>query len=1082
MSDPFVHLHVHSEYSCLDGYGHPQQFVDRAKELGQTALAITDHGNVSAHKRWYDSCHETGIKPLLGVEAYVVDDASSKSQRGQWHITLLAKNLIGYRNLLKIVTLSYENGFYYKPRTDWSILQQFSEGVIATSSCPSGKIGRGVTREGWSDKQVVAEMKKQAGLFKDYYAEVSPWDYDDGKKVATAVYKAAQLEGIPLVLTMDAHYPRSEDAKIQDVMLCIQNQAKFNDPNRMKFSQQDFCLWSGEDMARKWTAIHGARLPGLDEMITNTGKIADMVDFEFPTGSLVSFPYDGDKIALLRRLCEEGFNKKGYAGKQHYKDRMEYEFRLVVDKGFVDYFLIVHDLINWAKQRGILVGAARGSSCGSLLCYLLHITEIDPIPYGLFFERFIDITRSDLPDIDIDFEAERRDEVKQYMAEKYGQDRVASLATFGTFKGKLCLQDIGRVFGIPTQAVEETKRLIIQRSSADSRAGFTIEDTFTNFEQAAEWLKKYPELGLAKHLEGQIRQLGVHAAGMVISNEPIGNFAAVYTTKNKDRVLSMDYHDATSVGLMKIDVLGLTSLTAVKRTLASIKKNHGVEIDLLSLPLDDEAVYKNFCDCKLWGVFQFEGSSCRQVCKQVQPKTFEDLAAVNALSRPGPLHSGSTTSYIERRFGRDDTKSLHPLIDDCVSSSHHLTIYQEQVMFIVRRMGKFSWEETSSIRRAMSKKLGDEFVAKMKQKFIKGAMEQDVSKEAAELVWQNIATHGSWSFNKSHSVAYSMMAYQIMWLKTHHPSEFYAGFISAEADTEKQQRLLREHKSVAGAPLPVSINESEVGCSSSKQGLRLGLDAVVGLGEKAILKLVQNRPYKNYVDLCKRSGLPKSKCEVLLKIGALRDLNFSHTSEQADLFGNDAAVSGRVDYRNPKEEDLRACCPTMLENKACQEYRTWLAGKIKDRCFKVSELDDISQKTDIVMVGCSNPSVNFNAKNKMEEAKSKGKEFLAKAGEEHFTKEHYNFLNFDTSDETDTIISRVGYKIYPKLKSMLWAIRPDDVVAVRGCMLGEMRMVFAYGVVNLTQLRAKIDKGEKLTKEEAEFLNPPPRKKYARNR
>jgi DNA polymerase-3 subunit alpha len=1080
MRDDFCHLHVHSCYSLLDGFGFPSAFAQRAKELGQTALAITDHGNVSAHKRWYDACRDQGIKPILGVEAYVVDNCLTKGVRKPWHITLLAKNAAGYHNLLKIVTASWEKGFYYKPRTDWETLKVHSEGIVATSGCPSGKIGRSVAKEGWDEARVIQELRKQAGIFKDYYVEVSPWAYEDGIKIATAVYKASRKEGLPLVLTMDAHYPQPEDAHKQDVMLCIQNNAKFNDPKRMKFSQQDFCLWSGNDMASKWAKLHGTRLPGLDEMITNTRKIADEVDFTFPTASLLTFPHKGDRTKLLRKWCEEGLKRRKLDKNKEYRKRLEYEFELVVSKNFVDYFLIVTDVIVWAKDSGILVGAARGSSCGSLMCYLLRITEIDPLIHGLMMERFIDVSRKDLPDIDIDFEAERRDEVKRYMSEKYGTDKVASLATFGTFKGKMCLQDIGRVFSdkIPQQAVEECKRLVVQRSGADSRAGFTMEDTFTNFEQAAGHLKRYPELGLAIPLEGQVRHLGMHAAGVVVSNESIDHFAATYVTSKGERVISMDYHDATSVGLLKIDVLGLSVLTVAKRAMEQIKKNHGKEIDLFSLSLDDKEVFKNFARGWVYGIFQFEGASTRQVCRQVHPDNFVQLTAVNALSRPGPLHSGGTTNYVERRNGKQAVVPLHPMLEHITKDTYGITIYQEQVMRIVREMGKFDWSGIATVRKMMSKKYGDEAFGKMQDQFVAGAKLNGVTTDEAISVWKNICTFGSWAFNCSHSVAYSTMAYQMMWLKTHYPAEFYAAAISCEEDVEKQQRLIREYSRAGLKPLPVSINDSAVVATSNKKGLRLGLNAVVGLGDKSCEKLMKNRPYKSYSDFTRRSGMGGAKAEVLLKIGAFRDLNFKFLSEQADLFDVGKSVSEKLDYRNPRDEDLRRHCPTMSENKLCEEYRAWLGGHVDSKVTQIQDIDDITEKTELLILGCTNPSADFNQKNKIQEANSRGGEYVPRAGEEGLTRERLNFLNANITDETESIIVRVGYKIYPRYKEMLWALTANDVVGVRGSVLGEMRMVFAFNVVNLTKLRSKLKNKSILTEQETNFINPPARRTY----
>jgi DNA polymerase-3 subunit alpha len=1080
MSDDFVHLHVHSEYSFLDGLGHPADFVARAKELRQKAIAITDHGNVSAHKRWFDACKEGGIKPILGVEAYVCDDALKKTDRRMYHITLLAKNLVGYRNILKLVSASWQDGFYYKPRTDWEMLRQYSEGVVATSGCPGGRLGHGVSKEGWTGKRVTDELKRQAAIFDDYYVEMSPWQYPEGQNFAKEAYEAVKREGFKPILTMDAHYPRPEDAKTQDIMLCIQNNCKFSDPDRMKFSQDDYCLHSGNDMAAKWHAIHGKSLPLLDDMIVNTRRIADMTNFDFRKATPLAFQHKGDKAKLLRKLCEAGLKSRKLHDRPAYRERLEYEYELVCSKNFVDYFLVVADLIVWAKEQGILVGPARGSSCGSLMCFLLRITEIDPLLHSLMMERFIDVSRSDLPDIDIDFDAERRHEVKEYLEATYGADRVANLATFSTFKGKMCLQDIGRVFSdkIPFEAVDECKRLIVERSSADSRAGFTIEDTFTNFEQAAGHLKKYPELAIAKTLEGQIRQLGVHAAGVVISNEPIGNFAAVYITKNKDRVISMDYHDAVSVGLLKIDVLGLTALTAIKRTIEAVKRNHGKKIEINDTPLDDAAVFENFCQQKLQGIFQFEGESTRQVCRQIQPKKFDDLVAINALSRPGPLHSGGTTSFIERRFGREPVVLVHPIFDGVTKDTYGIAVYQEQVMRVVKDMGLFSWKETATIRQAMSKKYGDEFFATMGAKFVAGATSQGASVETAKKVWENICTFGSWAFNRSHSVAYSVMAYQLMWLKTHYAPEFYASVVSCDDDTDKQRRVLKEY-TMSGRPLlPVCINNSCKQITADKTGLRLGFDAVKGLPEKAADAIVAARPYKNLIDFKARCKVPKTLPDKLLRLGAFRDLLFAHTSAQGDLFGADQSVTDDADYRNPKQADVMELCPLAVQSDVNEKWRAWIKTKAKTKIWTIRELDEITTKTDVVIIGFTNAKNSFNLKNKQEEAQSRGKAWNPKEQEKHYTKEQYNFLNFGLEDETDDIIVRVSYNMYPKFKDMLWALKPDEPVLVQGMLTGVMRMCFSYNIISLPKFQAKLEAKGKLTPQEQDLLSGIKKKQF----
>ena len=1077
MSDDYVNLHSHGTYSYLDGYGHPSQFVTRVQELGQTALGMTDHGNVSCHYKTSVVCKKAGIKPVLGLEAYVCDDATIKDNehKRSWHVTLWARNTEGYRNLLKIVTQSYELGFYYKPRTDWATLKANAKGLIASSGCPSGKIGRGITYEHWDQAKVVAEMKRQAGLFEDgaYYAEVIPLEYENGIEWGRSVYKSAVAAGVPMILTRDAHYPRPEDASTQDIMLCIGNNAKFNDPERMKFSQQDFYISSGAEMAEKWHKLHGKVCPGLDDMILNTKRIADSIDFAFPTATHLSFDYKGDKSKLLRKLCDQGMKDRGLVGKPGYKERLDYEFKLVKEKDFTDYFLVVSDMIRWAKRNGILVGAARGSSCGSLMCYLTDITDIDPLRFNLLFERFIDVSRIDPPDIDVDFESERRDEVKSYLEQKYGQDHVAQLATFATFKGRLCLQDVGRVFSdtIPTEVIDAAKKMIIQRSAADSRSGFAVEDTFKNFTQAAEYLKQYPELGHAQKLEGQIRQLGVHAAGVVISNDPIGNFAAMYVTKNKDRVISMDGPDASAVGLLKIDILGLTALTTTKHILATIKERHGIDLDRKEIPLDDKEVYKAFCDQRLEGIFQFEGFSTKQVCRQVQPENFEHLTAINALSRPGPLHSGSTTAFIARRHGKEEAEPIHPSLKTITNLTYGIIVYQEQVMQVVRGMGKFDWADTAAVRKAMSKKLGVEYFDKMKAKFVAGASGQGVDEASAFKAWANVCTHGIWSFNRSHAVAYTVMAYRMMWLKVHYTAEFYAASISCETDAAVQRNILREAKSVGQKILPVCINRStDKVLSCDDGGLRLGLPALVGITTKTMEAVVKCRPYSSVIDFNRRCKVTPKQSDVLLKVGAFRDLNCKSISAQGDLFGADKAEREDFSYKEPKDADVREFCPLAADDKACAEAQAWFANEYGKKVWAIRELESTPEKVEVLIIGRTNSGSDYSLKNKMEGSRSRGEKFDRKRGEEEFTERQYDFLNFNMDDGTAMIIVRVSHKQYPKFKDMIWKVQPTDLVAVKGMYNGVQWMHFAFQIINLTQLRRKLASGEKLDKFEAKFI------------
>lgn len=1046
--DKFINLHVHSEYSLLDGYGHPADFVQRAKALGQSALALTDHGNVSGHFKFYEACKKQGIKPILGCELYVSDDITVKT-REYYHITVLAKNLVGYRNLMQLVTKAWNDGFYYKPKVDWAMLKQHSAGLIATTGCPAGKLGVMIEKRDVSIDTLVEEIKRQQSIFDELYLEIAPWEFAGGQKIARRLMELKQHIDVPMIITSDAHYPAPEDAKVQDMMLCIQTNTKFNDLNRMRFDNDQYFLKSGEEVKNQWNKLY-PDLAWRDEFIDNTQKIAESVDFEFPKATPISYVFEGDKNNLLMGFCVKGLQERGLADNKLYWDRLHREIALIIEKKFVDYFLVVADLIGWAKQQGIMVGPGRGSSGGSLVCYLMHITEIDPIEHGLLFERFIDVNRSDLPDIDIDFEDERREEVKQYLTQKYGAGNVATLSTWGTFQGRLCLQDVGRVFGVPTNETEEIKRLIVQRSGGDSRFGYSVEDAFNNFEKSKEVLDKYPELRMAQKIEGQIRQMGVHAAGFVVSNEPIENFAAIYKTPKGDRVCSMDYHDASTTGLLKIDLLGLTAMTIIKHTLQKIQERTGERIDLYKIPLDDQAVYKAFQEGKLFGVFQFDGKSLIAVCQQLKPENFEQLAAVNAISRPGPLHSMTTQEYIDRRFGKKPVVFLHSSMESITAESYGLTIYQEQVMNIVKNIGNFTWEETSTIRKIMSKNVGEEAFNRYKEKFLKGAAENGVELSNAEKIWAQIFTHGSWSYNKSHCVAYTLIGYWMQWFKVHHPLEFYSSLLVKEDDEGKIKRILKEFKNEGHAVLPVDVNKSALSYTIEDQGLRLGFLSVKGIGNKVAQKVISSQPFSNLAEF--KSKINSEKTEQLLNsIGAMRELFGKNEGLQTSLFGTFETI-----VQTPALNDLLTYCPAAVEDTI---YKRWHAKSVEYGQTLPTALKNVTTSEDtvwrqVVVVGRTNPKEEFNPKNKVEEKRSRGEVFTMEEGKKE---SDYDFLNFNLEDETDFISVRVQPDFYKQCKNMIWATQPTDELMIEGSVIGNMRMLFAKKIVNLTQ--GKVEEG-----------------------
>ncbi len=1058
MKDLFVHLHNHNEFSLLDGYGHPSDFVKRAKELGQTALATTNHGNVSDHYRHYSACKEAGIKPILGCEFYIVDsvDKARENQTREYnHITILAKNLEGYRNLLKLVSFSYDKGFYYKPKIDWEILKQHSKGLIATSSCPSGKLAN-LIKNGHSKENLIKEINHQKEIFDkgSYFIELSPWNYKDAEGIAKGLYELAEITNTPMVLTMDCHYPLKEHSEVQEVMLCVQMNDRMDNPKRWKFDQDDFYLKSGEQMKEEWEKVY-PNLPFKQEMIDNTQKIAEMVEFEFPKSRPIEFPFVGDKKVLLLAMAKKGLQDKGFENNQIYLDRLQREFDLVVQKDYVDYFLVIADLINWAKQNDIFVGPGRGSSAGSLICWLVGITEIDPIPFGLLFERFIDINRDDLPDVDIDIEDEKRPLVKEYLRSKYGKDHVASLSTFGTFRGRMSLQDIGRVFGIKPEVTNEVKKLVVQRSGGDSRFSNTVEDTFNDFTTAGEIMKLHPEFRFAKDLEGYIRNMSIHASGTVVSNDPIENFAAFYRSSDEnEKVISMDYHDASDIGLLKIDLLGLTTMSILKNAVDLIKERHGISIDLNKLPLDDKPTFDAFKAGKLFGIFQFDGQAMMQVCKQVKPDNFGELADINALSRPGPLHGGATTSYIMRKFGKERIQYLHPMIKAITHDTYGAILYQEQVMNVVRNIGKFSWADTSTIRRTMSRSTGEQAFDKFREQFIKGAGENGLSEELALQIWKQVYTFGSWGMNKSHCVCYAMIGYYMMWLKVHYPIEFYVSMIAKENNDLRIKKVLKEYQNEGFKILPIDVNRSKEQFTIDDGAIRIGFRQILGLGTKTAHGIVRHQPYTGLGDFMARNRSAKAS-NLLLKVGAFRDVGFVRSNQQLALFEPKQEPKEMLDYASPSVETLAQLCPIMNNTTPYADWIEFVKKRIKKKISLIKDIAATDERINVAILGSTDPENLYNPKNRFEEARSRGIELERKPGEEEFTIKDYDFLNFDIEDESDYITVRIPYKIYKKYFDMMWSVKPSDVLLVTGMMGNGIRMVFANEVINLTQLKLK---------------------------
>ena len=806
--------------------------------------------------------------------------------------------------------------------------------------------------------------------------------------------------------------------------------------------------------------------PELDftEAFDNTVKISDMVGFTFPKAKPLSFPIpEEEKEKKLYDMCIQGMKEKGFAGNKEYEERMQYEYDLIVKKNFIDYFLIVADTVMWAKTHDILVGPARGSSAGSLVCYLLRITEVDPIIHGLIFERFIDINREDLPDIDVDYEDARRPDVKKYLEEKYGKERVGQLITFSTFKGKSIISDFSRIFGIPYGIGTKLKSIIIERSGGDSRASFTLEDTFNQFDFAKECLQTYPFLKYAKDFEGQIRNYSSHASGIIVSEAPLTDFCAVYQ-QHGDTVMSMDYDDTNKLGFTKFDILGLNTLTSVSKALKLIKERTDRDIDIYNLPLDDIKVYDGFQDTKkLFGIFQFDGQAVNQVCRQIHPTEFEHLSAINALSRPGPMHGMDlelgepiTSIYIARKDGRLPFKTAHPLLIPITKDTQGLVIYQEQVMKVMRSVGKMSWKDTANIRKAISKSQGMEAFNKYKEVFSVGAKEQCLEDKEIDNIWSAVCTFGSWAFNKSHSVSYSIISYWTMWLKIYYPIEYYQAMTSTMLSEDKIRKVIKEYIREGFELLPVDINKSKNSFIIDGKNLRLGFTQIKGFGDKMADKIVDGQPYKNYEEFKKKTKNSKKACTLLSKMGAFNSIGGPVIIHNT-LFGREEIK----EYEDAItfEEKIKIC-PLAVDFNIMSDWEDFISENIKWPVSKIENLN--SENNSELIIGLV---YDKNLKDKIEEALTRGKEAP------HIVNGETKYCNFILEDDTDFVTIRISTANFPKFQKLIFEdIDDNSIVMIKGRMGDGIRMFFANEIICLNHLKDKIEEKSKEPFTESELV------------
>lgn len=960
------HLHTHTEFSVFDGCGKQEAFIKKAQAMGMPAVALTEHGSMRGVYKQSESCRELSkdlaaglapIKPIFGIEFYLCDDMfrrgftkeeeavitkdiprAQRSEaiyqeevsagiRARFHLTALAMNSEGLKNLYKLSSLAWVDGYWKRPRIDLKTLYQHHEGIIVLSGCLSGAINHYLIK-GDVDKAISTAEELKHHLGDRFYLELMSHSVKDQDVANRGLLKLSEALDIPIVATQDAHWIDEEDAPVQEVLLCIHTKKTMSMPpngdiktGRFKFDTDEFWFKTRVEMEDTFSRNHGGYMtPALvkraldstleiNERITATLKIdrkQGMVPKipmppEFNTHPEMEEPHPDDEYDYMVHLCINGWISRGLEERiaeqarkhktpiadvtKRYRERLTHELGAIKRQGVVRYFLVIWRMYNWARSRGIECGPGRGSAGGCIVSFLMYITDIDPMEYGLLFERFLSPERVDLPDVDCDFESERREEIIQYLRDTYGEDNTCQIATIGTLKGKQCLIDIARVLDIPDKEVREVTQSIVERSSGDERASQTIEDAFKDFDVCRKFNDRHPEvLELAKKLEGQARNLGIHAAGVIVCPVPITDVAPIEIRKINERqkdapvvkVSAFDMYGSAAVGLMKIDILGIRNLDTIRSCREMIKNRHGVVVDWDRIAMDDERVLQNFTDHSYIGIFQFDTPAADKISEGVKYTSFEDVAAMIALDRPGTARSGLATEYLKRKQNPKMRKSIHPIVDEICSDTLGVIVYQEHVTRIFVELAGFSPATADSLRKKIAKKWGDEAIGKERENFVKGAIARGCPKEVAEDLISKITFFGSYGFNKSHSIAYGLTGYRQMWLKTYYPTEYMWALLKHEPDRGEVSRFVKEcHK--LGVPVrPAEVNHSTAEWAiNGDNEIVASLIDLKGVAENTVREIEAKRPFRSFIDFAHRIDrrrVNRAHVQVLLKSGAMRNM------------------------------------------------------------------------------------------------------------------------------------------------------------------------------------------------------------------
>ncbi len=873
----FVHLHVHTQYSLLDGACLLEKLIEKAAQFKMPALGMTDHGNLFGAIKFYTQCMKKGIKPIIGCEVYLAPHSrfekdSKQREESNYHLTLLVKDETGYKNLIKLVSLGYFEGFYYKPRVDKELLRKYQKGLIALSGCLKGSVPSLISKD--EINQAFKEADEYVQIFGkgNFYLEIMENGLKEQKKVNRFLLKIARDLDIPVVATNDVHYLEREDAFAHEVLLCIQTQDVLSNPNHFKFNSDTFYFRSPAEMKEIFK--------DLPESIKNTLEIMQKCNFvfDFSKTYLPKFPLPEGETAFsyLSKLCYQNLKKRYPHPDERVMQRLKNELEVIKNTGFSSYFLIVYDLIKFAKERSIPVGPGRGSSCGSIVSYLLEITDIDPLKYGLLFERFLNPQRISFPDIDIDFCYEKRGLVLDYVGEKYGKEKVAQIITFGTLLSRAVVRDVGRVMGLSYAEVDRIAKMIPYSvgHSVTLKEALAVNSELKEAYHSDERVKQLIDVALK--LEGLSRHASVHAAGVVISDESLMERIPLVKGQEGEIVTGFDMEALEKIGMLKMDFLGLKTLTVIEETIKKIEKTRGIKIDIRKIPLDDKKTFQLLGRGETSGVFQLESRGMREILKKLVPTKFEDLIAVLALYRPGPLGSGMVDDFIQRKQGKKPISYLHPKLESILKETYGIILYQEQTLQIVSQLAGFSLSQADLLRKAIGKKI-PEIMEEQKELFIEGCKKRGIPLKIASEIFDLIDYFSGYGFNKSHSTAYALISYRTAYLKANFTPEFMATLLTSERDnTDKIVEYVNEANRLKIKVLPPDINESFADFTVTSQGnIRFGLRAIKNVGEASlenILKVREEKKFSDFFDFCYRvnsKAVNKKVIESLIKSGAM---------------------------------------------------------------------------------------------------------------------------------------------------------------------------------------------------------------------